>query len=169
MTKAEAKKRIEKLSNELEQHNHKYYVLDKPAISDFDLMKHYGVDPNGPYPLTELFGIYNENVTVTKTQYESAEITVFDKHPKVASDLCDSVISYLNEKVISMHRQKYLEVVKINKRMLDEKLLEMDSMESAIRELRTEYGIIEFEEQVKPFSKVYYKALSAGQAGNGNS
>ena len=34
MTRAEAKRRIEQLSRELEEHNHRYYVLAEPSISD---------------------------------------------------------------------------------------------------------------------------------------
>ena len=34
MTKAEAKKRIERLAGEIREHDHRYYVLDKPSISD---------------------------------------------------------------------------------------------------------------------------------------
>jgi DNA ligase (NAD+) len=34
MTKAEAKKRIEQLGREIREHDHRYYVLDKPTISD---------------------------------------------------------------------------------------------------------------------------------------
>jgi DNA ligase (NAD+) len=36
MTEQEAKKRIEKLRNELHKHNHRYYVLSDPEISDFE-------------------------------------------------------------------------------------------------------------------------------------
>ena len=36
MNKPEAKKRIEELSKELEEHNHRYYVLSEPTISDYD-------------------------------------------------------------------------------------------------------------------------------------
>jgi DNA ligase (NAD+) len=36
MQKEEAKTRIEQLSKELEQHNHSYYVLSEPTISDYD-------------------------------------------------------------------------------------------------------------------------------------
>jgi DNA ligase (NAD+) len=34
MTKAEAKKRIEQLAGEIREHDHRYYVLDRPGISD---------------------------------------------------------------------------------------------------------------------------------------
>ena len=34
MTRAEAKKRIEQLAAEIHEHDHRYYVLDKPTISD---------------------------------------------------------------------------------------------------------------------------------------
>jgi DNA ligase (NAD+) len=36
MTKSEAKKRIESLRNEINEHNRKYYVLNQPSISDFE-------------------------------------------------------------------------------------------------------------------------------------
>lgn len=39
MDKAGAEKKIKQLSAELEQHNHSYYVLDKPTISDFEFDK----------------------------------------------------------------------------------------------------------------------------------
>ncbi len=36
MKQSEAKLRIEKLKKEIEEHNHNYYVLNKPVISDFE-------------------------------------------------------------------------------------------------------------------------------------
>ncbi|MBL7931876.1 MAG: NAD-dependent DNA ligase LigA [Bacteroidia bacterium] len=39
MDKASAEKRIKQLSTELEQHNHNYYLLDNPTISDFEFDK----------------------------------------------------------------------------------------------------------------------------------
>ena len=42
MKRSEAKERIERLLREIEEHNNKYYVLNKPVISDFefDLLMH---------------------------------------------------------------------------------------------------------------------------------
>ena len=36
MNKKDAIKRINELSKELEKHNHSYYVLDNPSISDYE-------------------------------------------------------------------------------------------------------------------------------------
>jgi DNA ligase, NAD-dependent len=90
MTRDEAYKRIQVLRSELEAHNHAYYVLHKPAISDFDfdmLLKELDglekqfpefYDPNSPtqrvgndinqefsqlshkYPMLSLGNTYNE-------------------------------------------------------------------------------------------------------------
>ena len=52
MNKEEAKKKIEKLSKELEEHNHKYYVLAHPSISDyeFDMMMKELIELEKKYP-----------------------------------------------------------------------------------------------------------------------
>lgn len=39
MTEAQAKKRIEELSSDIDDHNYRYYVLAKPVISDFEFDK----------------------------------------------------------------------------------------------------------------------------------
>lgn len=139
-------------------------------IRDFDLFRHYEIDSaTEKYPFTMIKGMIGESISVSKTEFESAEITVMDTDPLIASSMCDSIISYLNQKVLSLHRAKYEEVLKTNKKQLDIKKTEMDSMEAAIKILRTNYGILEFEGQVRPFAKEYYKALAVGKAGNGNS
>ena len=40
MNQAEAKERIERLRKEIEEHNHKYYILNQPVISDFEYDLH---------------------------------------------------------------------------------------------------------------------------------
>jgi DNA ligase (NAD+) len=39
MTEQQAKKKIDQLSKELDEHNYKYYVLDQPSISDYEFDK----------------------------------------------------------------------------------------------------------------------------------
>lgn len=58
MNQEEARVRIEKLRKELNNHNHKYYVLSKPSISDFeyDLLMQELITLENKYP-----ELYNEN------------------------------------------------------------------------------------------------------------
>ncbi|MDZ7741115.1 MAG: NAD-dependent DNA ligase LigA [Bacteroidota bacterium] len=52
MTEEQARQRIEELSNELEKHNHQYYVLSKPSISDYeyDMMMEELISLEKQYP-----------------------------------------------------------------------------------------------------------------------
>jgi hypothetical protein len=144
-------------------------ILDH-LIRDFNLFKHYEIDSaNEKYPMNLIKYIMKERITISKTEFESAELIVFDTDPLVASQICDSMISYMNQKAREMQRIKYSEVVRIYKNQMEFEKHQMDSMEGVIKSLRTDYGVLLFDEQVKPFSKVYYEALAQGKAGEGSS
>lgn len=144
-------------------------ILDQ-LIRDFHLFKHYEIDSaTEKYPMNLIKYMMKERIKISKTEFESAELIVFDTDPFVASQICDSMISYMNEKVREMQREKYAEVVIIHKNELDLQKHEMDSMEAAMKSLRTDYGILEFEQQIKPFSKTYYSGIASGKANAGSS
>ncbi len=137
-------------------------------ISNFDLFNHYEIDTNSKYPLTQLYGMMSENIKVNKTKFESIEIEVWDTDPIVASSMVDSLILKMHKKARSMQREKSGEVVVILKNQLDLKKAEMDSMENALLDIRTKYGILDYDGQIKSFSKVYYSEMAAGRTGNGS-
>jgi len=67
-------------------------------IENYNLMEHYEIDPEGKYPKTELFELYNSNINFMLTEYMSVEISVMDSDPEIAaliandiSDLVDTV------------------------------------------------------------------------------
>jgi capsular polysaccharide biosynthesis protein len=136
-------------------------------IKDFNLYEHYQIDTNQKYPLTLLHGQMKENIQVDKTKFESIEITVWDTDPQIASDIADSLISKMDHKARQLQRAKAKEVVVIIKNQLDLKKAEMDSMEIGLKNLRTEYGILDFSDQIKAFSKVYYSEMVSGRVGTG--
>ena len=138
-------------------------------IHDFHLFEHYGIDTTGKYPLTTLYGEMKENIKIDKTKFESVEIEVWDTDPFIASRMTDSLISKMHQKARSLQREKTKEVYVIVKNQLDLKKAEMDSMENALKEIRMQYGILDFEEQVRSFSRVYYQELAGGRASSGGS
>lgn len=136
-------------------------------IRDFDLFNHYEIDTTEKYPLTRLYGQMKENIKIEKTKFESVDIEVWDTNPMLASRMVDSLLAKMHKKARMLQREKSGEVVVILKNQLDLKTAEMDSMEKALLELRTQYGILDFDEQVKSFSRVYYEEVAAGRASVG--
>lgn len=136
-------------------------------IKDFKLFDHYEIDTALDYPLTILHGMMQENISVDKTRFESVEINVLDTDPKVASDMVDSIISKFHKKARTLQRTKSAEVVVILRNQLNLKKAEIDSMEERILELRKDFGILDFDQQIRSFSRTYYDELAKGNAGNG--
>jgi len=138
-------------------------------IRDFNLFDHYEIDTTEKYPLTRLYGQMNENIKIEKTKFESVDIEVWDTDPVLASRMVDSLLTKMHKKARMLQREKSGEVVVILKNQLDLKTAEMDSMETALLEIRTQYGILDFENQVKSFTRVYYEEVAAGRASAGGS
>lgn len=134
-------------------------------IDDFNLFEHYQIDTTSKYPLTTLHDMMRENINVDKTKFESVEITVWDTDPEIASAIADSIISKLHKKARTLQRTKSAEVVVILGNQLKSKKIEIDSMENRIIQLRKEHGILDFDEQIRSFSKVYYEEMANGRAG----
>ena len=138
-------------------------VLIKLADA-FNLYKHYNIDSAGAYPRFEMLKRLQENVSVSKTEYESIEISVIDENPIAAAAMCDSILSFVDQKAISLVRFRATEVVNIVGKQMRDKKAEVDSLENAIKEIRTQYGITEFENMVEGFSREYYRAVGSGGA-----
>lgn len=138
-------------------------------ISRFDLMRHYEIDAvKEKYPYTKLNKKFEDNVWIHKTEYESIEITVYDRDPIVAMKIANAIVELFNLKARALQRDKTKELVKIARHELDKKKMEMDSMESALHNIRVKYGIIDYQRQSQSLTKEYYEALSISKTGKAN-
>ncbi len=129
----------------------------------FDLDKVYRVSKEDPKYLTYMLDIYNTNVSVSKTQYETAEIKVLDENPVRASNMCDSIIHFYNQKVRELHKIKDKEMVAISKKALQKKQQQLVQVESRLDSLRKATGILSFDEQVPELTRGYVTALANGR------
>lgn len=113
-------------------------------FDSFDLAKVYKVNKDDPQYITYMLGEYNTNVSTGKTEFETAEIKVLDEDPQRASDMCDSIISFFNQKVQELHKAKEKEMLDITGRQLDRKYNELEVYEHKLDSLRKKYGIISY-------------------------
>lgn len=133
-------------------------------VKAFDLYSHYDIDSTGNYPRFEMMKRLEENISVSKTEFESIEISIIDENPVTAAAMCDSLLAFVDDKAISLVRIRAIEVLTIIKKQMDEKKLEVDSLENEIKKIRTNYGISDFENMVEGFSREYYRAVASGGA-----
>ncbi|MCE4564817.1 hypothetical protein INQ51_10890 [Maribellus sp. CM-23] len=129
----------------------------------FNLADVYEINKEDPKFITYMLDKYSKNVSVSKTEFETAEIKVMDYDPQRASNMCDSIILYYNKKVRSLHKQKDKEMVIITQNALDKKYTELAGVEQQLDSLRTATGIISFSEQVPELTRGYMTALANGR------
>lgn len=129
----------------------------------FNLADVYNIDRNDPHYLTYMFDIYNKNVKTSKTEYETVEINVMDYIPQRASNMCDSIIHFYDQKMGEMHKAKDLEMVLITQKLLDKKHKEYDSLKILLNKVREEYGIFDFSGQSPEITRGYMSALATGR------
>ena len=134
------------------------------VIRKFDLGKHYGVNSPGNNPSLELIREYNDHVSINKTEYESVEIVVMDKDPIAAAHIVRQLITQMNAYARKIQREKSREIHRMLAMQLEAKKREMDSLQNKLYELRTKFGIIDFDRQIKEITKGYVSGLSRGQA-----
>ena len=139
-----------------------YDIRDK-IIKTFNLFEHYDIDTliNKTYQ-SLIYKMYDENILIKKTEYESMEITVYDTDPMIASEITDSIIHYFDVKARELQREKSYEVLVITTDQLLNKRKEMDSMETLMHEYSMKYGLLDYKSQSKEVTRAYMRGLSVG-------
>jgi len=129
----------------------------------FDLHNVYNINENDPHYLTYMLDEYGSNVNASKTEFETVEIKVLDYDPQRASDMCDSIIHFYNQKMRALHKVKEKEMVQILSEGIKRKYNELDSIIVKLDSIRKDYGILSYEAQVPEITRGYMNALAAGR------
>jgi capsular polysaccharide biosynthesis protein len=133
----------------------------------FKLDEVYKIPKSDPQYLTNMLSEYNSNITAKKTEFETVELSVLDKDPKRAAQICDSIVHFYNDKVQEMHSAKNWEVVRIVAENINIRTKERDSLLTLLNIQREKYKILDFNTQVRDVTRGFMDALSSGQ-GNTN-
>jgi len=142
--------------------------LRDSIIKKFDLVHYYEINTDNKYYYSNLIKTYNRNVTIKKTEFESVLVEVLDKNPEQACKMVKELINLFNKKVKELHKEKSAEVVVITSNQLRQKENQIDSVSKLLKELSSEYNIIDFEAQAKEVTKGYLKTVDGGGSGVNN-
>ena len=129
------------------------------VIKKFNLAAHYEIDTNYEHAQTILLYEYHQNVSISKTPFESVLIEVHDKDPVIARNMVNAILDFYNKKISHLHKSKYAEVVDMYEAQLQRKRAVIDSLKQALYVLGTEYGLIEYSTQSQEIMRGYLKTV----------
>ena len=85
--------------------------LRSRIIEKYDLMKHYGISPNGKYPRTELVEQYKSNISFRLTEFMSVEISVKDSDPEMAAGIANDISNLVDTVFNDMKRERLMQAL----------------------------------------------------------
>jgi len=125
------------------------------VIKDFNLAKHWKIDSTYEYFVSTMVFLWDQRVKIGKTPNEAVEIEVYDPDPRVASDIATAIIDFYNDKVRSLHKEKFGEVVQNYNFIMSKKQQYLDSLSKEEVALGTKYGILDYEGQTREVMRAY--------------
>ncbi len=136
--------------------------IREAVVEKFGLYNYYGIDSTDKGAAVSMMDVYESRVEVSRTQYESVEITVMDEDPKRACAMVEEIIHRMNLKARTLQREKTQEVEVVIRSQLDLKKRNVDSVNVRLHELRVKYQLFDYDMQVKEVTKSYLKAVASG-------
>lgn len=130
---------------------------------DFNLFSRYGVDTLSTKGGKALFDfMYMENVLISPTIYESIDITIKDEDPAFAQKLNAALVLNTNQLIKESKRKIVNQYLENTKKVIEIQSKELDSLSTSILKIKTEYNILDENDQAKYLSK----QLSTGSSLN---
>ena len=133
-------------------------------INSFRLDTVYKVKRDDPLYQTQIMNRYDENIRAAKTKFETVEISVLDYDPLRASNICDSIILFFNQKMRNMHRIKDWEMVDLLTTELGKRSVDLDSVSTELSLISKDFGILDYRVQAERVTEGYMTALANGRS-----
>ena len=81
------------------------------AIDKWDLYKHYQIDPKAEAAKTYVLKTLDGNTSISRTRFNSIEISVLDKDPQMAADIANSFAVFLDSIKYEMVQSRALSLL----------------------------------------------------------
>jgi uncharacterized protein involved in exopolysaccharide biosynthesis len=119
----------------------------------FNLSSHYGIAENDSHIIAKTNKLFDGNANFSKTENEAIKITVSDTDPVIASNITDSIISFYNDLLLTLNREKSTELATAITTQINRKQLLIDSLTNVLNGLRKEHNILNYDIQIKEYTR----------------
>jgi uncharacterized protein involved in exopolysaccharide biosynthesis len=110
-------------------------TLTSKVIGHFNLMEHYHIDTTRADKHKALYDEYHDNVKIARTNYNSIEIEVLDKDPKMAAALANGIMLCVDTVKQEVQSNVANQIYNIVKEQYETKLAYVDSIKARMKAL----------------------------------
>jgi uncharacterized protein involved in exopolysaccharide biosynthesis len=135
--------------------------IQERIIKKYDLINHYNIDITAEFKNTALQLEFADNISFSKTEYMSAEISVLDKDPKIAADIANEIAALVDTVKNRMQKERAMQGLKIVKEAYFGLNKEIKALEDSLKVLRR-LGIFDYESQSEVMNDAYAQAVASG-------
>jgi capsular polysaccharide biosynthesis protein len=130
-------------------------------IKDFDLMKHYDIEPKANQARTKLANKFNSNIDFERTRYLSIKISVLDESPEMAARIANGIAEIYDTVKTEIQMQLARQAFQIIESEYRKKEKEITDIRDNLKKL-AENGVTNYEEQARALAEEIAKLQSRG-------
>ena len=135
-------------------------VRDRTAAA-FDLMTHYGIDPEGPHKRSDLREAYEDHVTFEFTKFGSVRVSVMDVDRQIAADMANFIASETDSVWGAMQLERAAVGVRLVEAKLKETELVVAWLNDSLGRIR-KAGVQDYHSQSERFNEYLGAAIVKG-------
>lgn len=136
-------------------------------IEEFDLGKHYRLNPEDKEYINLMYFMYGQNVSVKKTKYISIEVNVLDFSPDTAAQIANRIVDLVDTYYFEVRKHRAEEALAILDKQFDKITKELKASDDRTKEIN-KGGLISLELQVERLTEQYAIALRANDRSGAN-
>jgi uncharacterized protein involved in exopolysaccharide biosynthesis len=87
--------------------------MERDVCKRFNLMEHYGINPEDPHKFFKLHEQYRGNVNVKRTEYLGVEVSVLDVDPQWAADMANYIATNYDTVCHRIHHDRAVDAADI--------------------------------------------------------
>lgn len=126
------------------------------VIGKFKLYEHYGLDPNNMKDQHKMGKIYEENILINRTDFNSIKVVVMDPSPEMAAELANGIVDLMDHMKTEVQHNVAQQIYTIVEKEYVAKLNYTDSIKNRLKELGAE-GVYDLTNQAKGISEIVGK------------
>lgn len=133
--------------------------IRETIIQKYNLIDHYKISKDDPYPMSKLYEEFKSNITFSRTEFLSVRIEVLDTDPQMAADIANDISSLLDSMKTKIQHERANEALKIIETSYFNKMSDLKMKEDSLQHLRL-LGVIDYRTQSEMLTGAYTSASS---------